>query len=177
MLRRACAPANCGCTFSPFAKRCSRSSNETASTGGPMPTLFWTHPYQSPRLRRSSSPMVPKTMRLARLRRPKSAWNAAPSASRLGCWAPQLIVGQRSGAGATLLARASITQRAWYTWRLCPHGKRTAPCPSWSVNRQTPHAILPLVSPRKARRRVPFLGIFLGALEDPPADALSLIHI
>ena len=29
-LMRACAPVNCGCTFFPVAKRCCRSSNETA---------------------------------------------------------------------------------------------------------------------------------------------------
>ena len=40
-----------------------RSSNETASSGGPIPRLFWSHPYQSPRLRRSSSPMVPFPIR------------------------------------------------------------------------------------------------------------------
>ena len=102
---RACAPANYGCTFP--AKRCRRSLNEAASSGGPTPRLFWFHPYQSPR--RPTSPAVPPPMRAARLRRPASAWSAASNASRLGCWALHLTAGQRSGAGDMLLPRASTT--------------------------------------------------------------------
>ena len=61
------------------------------------------------------------------------------------------------------------------TWRPCPHGRRTARCPSWSVNLQTPYAIPPLVSSRKARGRVPFPGLLPGALGDPPDDASPLV--
>ena len=50
-LMRACAPASCGCSFLPVAKRCCRSSKATISSGGPKPRLFWSHPYQRPRLR------------------------------------------------------------------------------------------------------------------------------
>ena len=50
-LRRACTPVNCGCTFFPVTKRCPRFSNATR--------LCCSHPYQSPRLCRSSSPMPP----------------------------------------------------------------------------------------------------------------------
>ena len=111
----ACAFANCGCTFFPVAKRCCRSSKETASSDGPTPRLFLSHPYQSPRLRRSATPAVSPHVRSARLRRPGSAWTTASSASRFGCWALQLTAWQRSGAGATPLARALTTQRAWST--------------------------------------------------------------
>ena len=147
--------------FFPNAKRCPRSSNKTASSGGPIPRLFWSHPYQSLRVRRPSSPMFPRPIRLARLRRPGSARTAASSASRLGCWAPELTVGYQRGAcaGAVLLARAPTTQRAWSTWHPWPHGQRTAHWPSWSVNLQTPYAIPPLVSPKKPRRRVAFLSL------------------
>ena len=54
VLRRAYAPASCGCTFFPVTKRCPGSSKETVSSGGSIPRLFWSHPYQSPRLRGSS---------------------------------------------------------------------------------------------------------------------------
>ena len=85
-LIRACASANCSCTFFPVAKRCCTSSKETASSGGPEPRMFWSHSYQSPRLRRSASPVVLPPMRVTRLRRPGSAWTAvASNASRLGC--------------------------------------------------------------------------------------------
>ena len=39
----------------PVAKRCSRPSKKTASSGRPMPRLSWSHPYQSPWLRRPSA--------------------------------------------------------------------------------------------------------------------------
>ena len=64
-LRRACAPANCGGNFSRL--RSIVRSYHTASSGGPIPRLFWSHPYQSPRLRRSSSPMRPRLILAARL--------------------------------------------------------------------------------------------------------------
>ena len=114
-------------------------------------------------------------IRLVRLRRPGSAWTAASSASCLECWAPQLTAGQRNGAGAAPLARASTTQRAWSTWRPCPHRKRTARCPSWSVMPQTPHATPPLVSPRKARGRVPLAKLLPGALGDLPSGASPFV--
>ena len=97
-------------------------------------------------------------MRAARLQRPASAWTAASNASRLGFLALQLTAGSRSGAGVTPLARASTTQRAWSTWRPCPHEKRTARCLSWSVTWQTPHAMYPMVSSRKARGALPVPG-------------------
>ena len=114
-LRRACVPANCDYAFFPVARRCPRPSTKTESSGGPTPWLFWSHPYEIPQLRRSSSPVVPLGIRAARSRRLESALPAASKASRLGCWAPQLTTGQRSDAGATPLARASTTQRAWST--------------------------------------------------------------
>ena len=141
-LKRGCAPVNCGCTFFPVAQRCCRSPKEMASSGGLTSRLFCSHPYQSPWLSRSASPAVPPPIRAARLRKPGSAWTAASNASRLGCCALQLTAGQRSGTGATPLARASTTQRAWSTWCPCPCGKRAARCPSWRVTRQTAHATL-----------------------------------
>ena len=87
----ACAPANYGCTFFFLVmKRCCRSSKETAPSEGPIPRLFRSHPYQSPRLRRSASSAVPPPVRTARLRRPGSVWTTASNAPRLGCWALQL---------------------------------------------------------------------------------------
>ena len=157
--------------FFPGSKCCPRCSNESASSGGPIPRLVWSHSYQSLRLRRSSSPMVPPPIRLVPVRRAGSARTVVTSPSRLWCWAPQLTVGQRSGVGAAFLARASTTQRAWITCCPCPHGKDTAWCPSWSVNLQTPHAVPPPVSPRKARGHRPLPGLFPGALGDPHADA------
>ena len=106
-------------------------------------------------------------MRAVRLRRRGSAWTAASNASRLGCWALQLTAGQRSGAGATPPARDLTTQRAWRTWRPCPHGKRTTRRPRWSITRQTPHATSPWVSPRRARGRSPFPGPPTGDLGGP----------
>ena len=90
-------PANCGCTFFPVAKHCPRSSNETASSGGPIARLFWSHPYQCPRLRGSSPCIVPPPIRRGRLWRPGSASTAAytwrvPSrglGSTVDCWAAE----------------------------------------------------------------------------------------
>ena len=137
----------------------------------PYPRLFWSHPYLSPRLRRSSSPTVLCPIHPPQWRRPGSAWTADSSASRLGCWAPQLTVGHRSCVGSLLLASVSTTQQAWSAWRPCARGKRTARCPSWNVTPQIPHAISPLVSPRRVRGRVPFQYLHLGTLGDPPAGA------
>ena len=61
---------NCGCTFFLVAKRCGRSFKETASNGGPTPGLFWSHPYQSRRLRRSTSPVPSLLIRAIRFQDP-----------------------------------------------------------------------------------------------------------
>lgn len=63
------------------------------------------------------------------------------SAPRLVCRTPQPAAGQRSGVGAAPLARVSTTQRACSTWCPFPHGKRTTPCPRWSITRQITHAL------------------------------------
>ena len=55
---RVCLPTAAGCTFVPVARRRPRSSKDTASSGGPTPRPFWSHPHQIPRLRRSSPPAV-----------------------------------------------------------------------------------------------------------------------
>lgn len=102
-LRRACLPVNCVCIFSPVAERGGRSSKETVPSGGRTSRLFWPHPYRNPRLRRSSSSIVSPPVCVTRLRRPGSAWTAASSTSRLGCWAPQLTAGQGSGTGVAAL--------------------------------------------------------------------------
>ena len=109
-LMRACAPANSAAFFSRLrsvAVGDPRKRHQVVTT-----RLFWSHPYQSPRLRRSASPAVPPSMRAARLRRPGSAWTAASNAFGLGCWALQLAAGPRNGADATPLEKASTTQRA-----------------------------------------------------------------
>ena len=109
-------------------------------------------------------------MRTIRLRRPGFTWTAAFNPSRLGCWALQLTAGQRSGAGVTPLARDSTTQRAWSTWRPCPHKKRTARCPSWSVTRQTPPPRFLAVT-QEGTGAVSVPGSLIGALGDHPAGA------
>ena len=77
------------------------------------PGFLWFHPHQSPRLRRSALLVVSPPMRGVQLQRPGSAWTAVSSASRLGCWTPQLAAGQWSAAIAPPLAKASTAQRAW----------------------------------------------------------------
>lgn len=72
----------CG-IFSRLGKHYPRSSKKMALSGGPIPRLFWSHPYQPPKLRWSTSPVPSPPIRVARLRILGSAWPAS-SLSRLG---------------------------------------------------------------------------------------------
>ena len=120
-LRMCCLP---GCETLPQVLKGNGIEWRPYAQNGLVPSVL------NPPLRRSSSPMVPPPICAARLRRPESAWAATSSASRLGCRIPQSAAGQRSGAGSVPLAKTSTTQRAWSTCPPCPHGKRTARCPS-----------------------------------------------
>ena len=49
----------------------------TASTGGPIPRLLWSHPPQSPHLRTSASPLISSPIRATQIRIPEPACTTA----------------------------------------------------------------------------------------------------
>ena len=111
--------------------------------------MLWSHAYQNFRLCRSTSPVIPHSIRSARWGNQGSAWTAAYVPSH----APGAAVGVWTAESCR--CRASC-EGFWNTWRSCPHERRTTRCRRGIGRRQIPHATSPWVSPTNLPGRISF---------------------
>lgn len=168
----------CACQLRPYffvsvAKRCCRSSTETASSGCPIPRLLWPHP-QSPAASVRVACDHPFHPRRLTAKTPACLDRCLQCVLSRALRSTVETTGQRSGAAAAPLERTSTPERrnAQGACEVLAHMENVRLGARAGVTQQTPHATPSLKSLKKAWASVPFSRPLACTLEDPPADAV-----